>query len=170
VNKKSVLGAFFLLAVSVVFYFGSLGNNNLKEVYTTAKPQAAFEIYLVDSSIEDIRGKSLESLPLKKDPVFTDAVLKEYYWNIHEFTSTKDRLLETVPVSGLPFVMVVNGERIYSGFLWSYLSSLSPPKGPILYNESLEGKFKIQLLSNDKDARNDSRIYNTLKKLKKLKE
>lgn len=66
---------------------------------------------------------------MKKD------ILK-YSWATHEFTVSQGVLLErlkgSVPTSGIAFVLVVNGERIYLGAFWTPLSSLSPPDIPII--------------------------------------
>jgi hypothetical protein len=95
----------------------------------------AFELYLVaDVQIAgpDLKNYELAELPLAEDPILTTDDIDNYIWNVHAINLTQDaykKILTVfsggIPMSGLPFVILANGERIYAGAFWSHASSLS---------------------------------------------
>jgi hypothetical protein len=94
----------------------------------------AFELYLVaDPQIAgpDLPFYDLEDLPLAEEPLISADDLIRYTWDFHSFevkeeiyTQIMALFSNNVPMSGLPFVILSNGERIYTGALWSPASSL----------------------------------------------
>lgn len=95
----------------------------------------AFELYLVadvQMAGPDLENYELAELPLAEDPIITTDDIDNYLWNVHAINLTQDayKKILTVfsggmPMSGLPFVILANGERIYAGAFWSRASSLS---------------------------------------------
>lgn len=101
------------------------------------KQTMLFEIYLVrDLTTADAVKKRLNELPLEEKPVLVHCEIVEYNWANHEIklinNSLEKELSGKVPVSGKPFVVVANGERIYLGAFWTPLSSLSEPGIPVI--------------------------------------
>ncbi|MFN2303619.1 MAG: hypothetical protein ACK2TV_07785 [Anaerolineales bacterium] len=94
----------------------------------------AFELYLVaDPQITgpDLPFYDLEDLPLDEQPIITTQDLIWYNWEYHSFELKEEIYAQVialfsqhVPMSGLPFVLLSNGERIYAGAFWSPASSL----------------------------------------------
>jgi hypothetical protein len=131
---------------------------------------------------------NLDSVIVYDDPVISEKDIIEYDWNKHTIlidTSIINKLPE-LNTRGNPFIVIANGKRCYIGMFWTGLSSFRPPKIPIIDITGLkklklpipdinnirdDGTFKL-LISNDignKIIKNKI-IYNTLKKLGKLKE
>lgn len=120
---------------------------------TPSVDSEAFELYLVaDPQITgpDLPFYDLEKLPLAEEPLISAEDLIRYRWEFHSFEVKEERYLQlaelfkqSVPMSGLPFVVLSQGERIYAGAFWSPASSLhfggvvilqpvDPAGGPIL--------------------------------------
>ncbi len=158
--------------------------------------KASFEIYLVNVNessgpLNKDLNKDLNKLKLEEPPVLTDKNISEYIWDKHQIKLIKDDELNKVfeeklnlkiPVGGKRFVVVCNGERIYCGMFWSMLSSAWPPEEcPIInsffgdsdyFNIYFQGKNDVEGkndVQGEDDVRSDKRIYETLKKLGKLK-
>ena len=140
-----------------------------------------FEIYLVVEEAVDIN-----KLTLKETPILTSNDIIKYYWDEQVFVTKKglisERILaqtdQHIPVSGLPYVVVVNGERIYMGKFWTVVSSAWPFSPSIMVETAMDvdlERFDVQdnqkLYSiywntDDTETRNiifDERIYNVLK-------
>ena len=89
----------------------------------------AFEIYLLADASEFSDGADIGNYRLADTPVLTQDDIIEYNWSEQSFTTSHNFIEQKisvnglVPLSGLPFVVVCNGERIYAGFFWSPLSS-----------------------------------------------
>ena len=94
-----------------------------------------FELYLVASSQiapADLYRYELDELRLAEAPLLVTEDFESYDWEQHSFFLTEAayaRLIAAfsggLPMSGLPFVIVSNGERIYAGAFWTPASSLS---------------------------------------------
>ena len=159
------------------------------------------EIYLVSSDLpESGENIDINSLDLEETPILTLNDIKRYYWEEQAFVIKKDlweeRMTERfniepgkmlVPSYGRPYVVAVNGERIYMGKFWSHLSSRLEFFTPLIYVESFFSEDKItydlqpdeQVFAitwneltgdNQEDLRKqtantiyDERIYNVLK-------
>ena len=61
--------------------------------------------------------------------IIADNDITSYTWSSHTLKLTEDgakRIRElSVPVSGEPFVLKVNGQEMYSGYFWASISSIS---------------------------------------------
>lgn len=91
---------------------------------------------------EDVLKLKLDEIPLQKKPLFTLDDFVCYSWEDHWFKLTPDAL-KRLPqantpekrMSGIPFVLLANGERIYLGGFWTHLSSASFPNPAIVSDE-----------------------------------
>lgn len=141
-------------------------------------PKHDFAIYLVkDSSTKGAMSKNLAELSLEPVPLLTDKEIERYDWKEHTFylkegVSLEQKLEGQVPLSGRPFVFVVDGTRIYLGTFWNVLSSLYYPDIPTINSiwsgEYDNNKYAILYGLGQQDPRNDPRIYEALKSLNKL--
>jgi hypothetical protein len=142
-----------------------------------------YEIFLIKGNFPNT--PNINELSLEKKPILSCKDIIKYYWNEQTFITKKDllskRLTNKISTSGVPFVVVVNGERIYIGKFWTLISSLNGYNPNILV-EGIIGeelnKYKLdnneQLYGlwwnkNDKDVNKDMlkkifdpRIYNAL--------
>lgn len=169
--KKSIAS---LLIISAALFLFVGCNNSSKD--STAKN---FSIYLVENlTTSEAMGKNLDDLPLDSTPVLTDKEIKTYNWEKHIFTleegfSLEEKLEGKVPLSGKPFVVVVGDERIYLGSFWTLISSLYNPEIPIInsiWHKESDNDTYIIAYGNEKDPRDDIRIYEALKGLGKITE
>ena len=147
-----------------------------------------FAIYLVKglSSFEAIK-MNINELPLETEPIITEDDISLFYWKSNIFKTVEsglyDKLRKVTALSGTPFVLTANGEKVYLGTLWTALSSaVAPSETPVLFLESgvsaidelnkngynvtpkeNEHYFEILAPSNGNDCRSDIRIFNALK-------
>ena len=132
-----------------------------------------FAIYrLADTTLNSgqVLNKPLESLNLEATPFIRVRDIRYYQWRSHSFegTSHLDSLFGRIStswgsVSGRPFVVVAQGERIYLGtFWWAYSSSM--PQCPYIETISPNPR-RIELpgLYQGADPRFDPRVYSALK-------
>jgi len=93
-----------------------------------------FSIYLVSGETDPrkVDNSRLTDVALEKRPILREEDILHYELENHRLTLTKDaydRLLTVFPlpidVDGIPFVVAVDGELIYSGALYSSASSIS---------------------------------------------
>lgn len=93
-----------------------------------------FAIYLTTGEIssQQLEITGLYALPLQPQPLLTDQDILAYHPDSHHMDLTPDGYQKVqnlfsglVDVSGVPFVVLVGSQRIYSGAFWSPLSSLS---------------------------------------------
>lgn len=77
----------------------------------------------------EVAHSDVSTLPLHAEPVIQMGDISIYHASTHEFeltTEGQNKLAALqVPVSGIPFVVCVNGEAIYPGAFWAGYSSLS---------------------------------------------
>lgn len=112
----------------------------------------------------------LDSLVLSSKPFLTSKDLTSYRWSTHEFTVTAgvDSQLAILKwgrghTGGIPFVVVVDGEKIYLGAFWYSYSSLMPQ---VPYIDVILEPHRIQYETGPQsadDKRSDPRIYQVLK-------
>lgn len=175
----------FLILVGLLLIISTIGCDQKKTNSITEQDgKYNFEIYLVKG--EKQATEDLSKIQLKNKPVITEDDIITYYWDKHILKMKKGIIEErvgSIPVAGRRFVLVVKGERIYSGNFWTAISSCWLPDTPIIYKEGTLGGHEIkeevnqneQLYSivyegNLSDPRNDKRIYNALKEIGVLKE
>jgi hypothetical protein len=109
--------------------------SQVTETLTPAQEEA-FELYLADGDAiqgAEVYAVPLNDLPLANAPVLTAADIERYDPANHAIYLTDEanqRIrsvleAEDLPMNGVPFVVLSNGERIYAGSFWSPASSLS---------------------------------------------
>jgi hypothetical protein len=139
----------------------------------------AFELYLVaDPQIAgpDLPFYDLEDLPLAEKPLISADDFIRYIWDFHAFDLKEDLYLQlvalfaqSVPMSGVPFVILSHGERIYAGAFWSPASSLhysgvvilqplDPAGGPLFITLG----YPDQSWFTGEDPRSDPRLQEAL--------
>jgi len=148
--------------------------------------QDTIGIYLFAGSI-DPRGFARhpgrwKDLPLAGKPIFTNADIIAYDFSKHAMKLEPEALkrLPRPPVEGTPFVVVVNGERIYPGAFYSPISSI-PCELPVIVVGRraldptspadillIESAYPPQSSALGKDLRSDVRVRDALANLKKL--
>ena len=142
-----------------------------------------FAIFLVkgDQTGNAIHTK-IEDLQLEAQPVLTDKDLRVYKWKEHELELRKDfdlyEVLDYVPLSGLPFVVVADDERVYLGTFWSPVSSQIPsmpsvmvlPMSPQNTIHIISGYHPGKTTNSQSDPRSNQLIYDAIKSVGKIKE
>lgn len=145
----------------------------------------SFEIYLASGTSSD-----LSKLILSTTPVVTDDDILSYIWDVHEIVFNESYLnsrqskspnqsygsLSGFSIDGGSkqlgasykdkFVIIVNGERIYSGYFPKPVHFSSINGSPLIVDKPIG--VVIELLSNDVDVRSDRRIYSVLRRIGKL--
>lgn len=135
-------------------------------------------IFLVkDLSTKEAMSIKIDDLPLETEPVLTYNEIAAYNWEEHTIYtkdgfSLEQKLEGKVPLDGKPFVFVVDGKRVYLGSFWTPISSLYFPDIPTI-NSIWSGKVKndtytIRYGLEKNDPRQDKRIFEALKSMKKL--
>jgi hypothetical protein len=147
--------------------------------------RSTFAIYLIAGS-GDARVFAQEpgrwnDLPLAREPIISDADIVAYDFSRHAMR-LKPEALKRLPrpsVAGTPFVVVVNGERIYPGAFYTSVSSIPCAEPVIVVDRAAQNHASRadvlliesaypQSLSLGKDLRSDVRIRDAFAKLKKL--
>jgi hypothetical protein len=160
-------------------------------IFLTASAAAAqsqqhtFAIYLLARPI-DTRTLAQDQgqwkqLSLASVPVISDADIISYDFSNHAMRLGPGAInrLPKPPVTGTPFVIVVNGERIYQGAFYTSLSSISYTEPVIVVdNPEPTRPRQVDVLTIDRgypakmargeDRRSDERIRTALSKLGKL--
>ena len=151
----------------------------------TSRKSDEFAIYLLsqDMSALDASNMDLAQLVLRNEPLISNEDIISYQGNNHiiELTPASYRRFQgmfpqPVKVAGIPFVVCVGSQRIYSGALWSPASSISYDGVIILQSFEYE-RTTIQLnlgypqpiAFTGQDPRADPRIMRVLEQANKLK-
>jgi hypothetical protein len=167
--SKPILGVLILLTASAA---------------ATQSQQNTFAIYLLARSI-DTRTLAQDQgqwkqLALASVPVISDADIISYDFSNHAMRLGPEAIkrLPKPPVTGTPFVIVVNGERIYQGAFYTSLSSISYAQPVIVIDNPdparrqgdvllIEAGYPAKM-ARGADLRSDERIKTALSKLGKL--
>lgn len=171
-----VASIIILISVGAVLLTnGQYKDNNGKSRGMGAGDNAGsrFAIYLVkETNTITAIEKGIGNVELEGNPIISGKDIKSYNWSDHtiEFNEEIYGRIPKVPMSGLPFVVVADGERIYTGAFWTSFSSVSTDL-PVI--DVLIKPFKIVMgypgkPDNASDQRNDMRIYKVLKETGKL--
>jgi hypothetical protein len=142
-------------------------------------------IYLIAGSVDArlfVREpERWKDLPLESDPIISNADIIAYDFSKHAMR-VRPETLKRLPhpsVAGVPFVLVVNGERIYPGAFYTMLSSI-PCDLPVIvvdrFGQNHSFRADVLLIENAypqtsalrKDLRSDVRVKDALASLKKL--
>ena len=146
---------------------------------------ASVGIYVVSGSVDArVFARTPEiwkTLPLEVEPVISDQDILVYDFSKHAMRLTPEAIkrLPHPPVTGIPFVVVVNGERIYPGVFYSMLSSI-PCDLPVIVTDRMRQDTSVpsdlifmlraypESLAKGKDLRSDERVKSMFGALKKL--
>jgi hypothetical protein len=144
----------------------------------SVKTPPAFAIYLLADSTLNARDAlklNLGKLSLQEKPLFTIGDIVSYRWKDHTLTFKPEavgRVPKMANVYGVPFVVTVDGRRLYAGAFWTCLSSAGFPSAPIIYvDPPLRGKnaLRIDLPATGKgDPRGSPAIKAAFEKAGKL--
>lgn len=153
-------------------------------VYAENEAQTKFGIFLTLNSNLDTRPGmvDLAHVQLVSPPVISAKDLISYDLPTHSMKLRREALtrIPRPPVSGLPFVVVADGKRIYLGAFWTEVSSMSSDVPTITVNKPLldtSASSNVLLISRaypassfgkGPDPRGDPRIKSALEKLHKL--
>jgi hypothetical protein len=143
---------------------------------STPKREGEFAIYLLaqDLSMYQLAESDLSTLEREDEPILTLDDIVSYRWETHEivlipYAGGRFSRLK-VPLDGLPFVVCVGDEAIYSGAFWSMYSS-AIYDGISIWVPLLEGPvLPIKLGYPDvnyfggEDTRSDPRILESLER------
>jgi hypothetical protein len=148
--------------------------------------QDTIGIYLfarsVDTRALETHPGRWKDLPLASQPIVTDVDIIAYDFSKHAMKLKPEALnrLPRPPVEGTPFVVVVNGERIYPGAFYSNMSSISCYLPIIMVDRRgldptspadillIENGIPPQSSALGEDLRSDVRVRDALANLKKL--
>lgn len=162
-----------ILLFSLFFSFCS--DNNI----TGNNGEAGLNFYLLkDSTItaNEVFNVGLNDLILAEKPFLNYKDLHYYTWSEHTFEINSNKANEIqiiceryISVRGIPFVVMVDDERIYLGAFWASYSSLAPTfpymeATTFLFQTPNILEIKKSWESDSLDLRNDDRIFNTLRK------
>ncbi|MTI58376.1 MAG: hypothetical protein FH762_00015 [Firmicutes bacterium] len=169
INKRVII---FIILVAMLLLVSSC------DMGSSVKKTHVLSIYLVkDLSTKEAMERNIDELLLESFPVLTDKEVERYNWEKQTFyikdgISLEQKLEGKVPLDGKPFVLTVDGERIYLGSFWNLLSSLYyfdiPTINSVWSGEIDNKKYHIQYGLEGQDPRDDRRIYSALKSLGKL--
>jgi len=150
-----------------------------------AEKEKGFTLYMV-SGISDPRqvdGSELADIPLEDNPLIAEDDILSYNRETHEMELTEEAYARVislfslpVDVDGMPFVVVVDDEPIYSGAFYTPLSSISyggvvvmQPLGENARTLSFGLGYPGADVFEGTDPRSDSRIISRLGMENKLK-
>jgi len=169
-RSKPILGVLIFLTASVA---------------AAQSQQNSFGIYLLARST-DTRTLAQDQgqwkqLALASGPVISDADIISYDFSNHTMRLGPEaaKRLPKPPVTGTPFVVVVNGERIYQGAFYTSLSSISYAQPVIVVDNPgstrpqqvdvllIDRAYPVKMARGE-DLRSDERIKTALSKLGKL--
>jgi hypothetical protein len=150
------------------------------------KSKSTFEIYIVtDKKTSDIILKTdINKLTLESKPIITEKDITDYYWKSHIFSVSSEIRQNIDKKTGVFFVVVVNGKRIYLGCFWSLAFSRIEPdtiiclwigdsnikfdelskddKSRFYFPHENLSYFKLHIDKNITDLRNSDIIYKAL--------
>lgn len=146
------------------------------------KKEPAFAIFLVltEMMAEDVLAVPLDDLTLDDTALLTMEDVLRYQPENYELTLTDDAVSRLgrrgVPLGGLPFVLVAQGERVYMGAFWTPISSLSYSGTAAMLSleeDAVTLRFDLGYPASPElfegvDLRNDARILKAFSDAEKL--
>ncbi|MFC1583540.1 hypothetical protein ACFL4U_02535 [Candidatus Neomarinimicrobiota bacterium] len=109
----------------------------------------------------------LDSLVLADEPILSLSEIKTYDWSDHSFTITStaynriENILEESAthsdLRGVPFVIMVEEERIYLGAFWNPVSSIPWPCSAITFPPLTESPLILNIIAPWRDVTPDQR-------------
>ncbi|RJP69719.1 MAG: hypothetical protein C4539_07345 [Ignavibacteriales bacterium] len=165
--KQKILSQIFLF--SVIAFFSIL----FIKCDENETPYSYQIFYLEDSNLSysDIENLPIDKLVLKKNPVITDKDIESItvlYLENNPIQSYRFSYNHSVKANFgeqvRPFVLLLNGQRFYTGECWPNFISIVP--GSILLYRIRENESWLQPIDDKGNAKlKDQRIFETLKNL-----
>jgi len=164
IMKKKLLALFIICSLFISCYI-------IEPESTTSK----FAIYLLADTtitINNLPDKPIDEFVLARSPLISLDDIITYEWPIHlvHVKQTAERRLTNLSKPGTlidrPFIVIVNGERIYMGAIWpAHYSTMC--LYPHIILPSLN-PYHIMHGIDREDKRMDNRIFTVLKSSGKL--
>lgn len=166
-----------LLVLSIMMFF--LAACQAAPTQAPAQDGEAFELYLVaDEQMAgpDLKNFELSELPLAEEPIISTDDIDNYLWDVHAINLMPEAYKRIqvsfaggMPMSGVPFVILSRGERLYAGAFWTPASSLSfdgviimqpfdPSGQPLLISLG----YPTEEFFTGEDPRDDPRLFQAL--------
>ena len=180
------IGAYMKILISVtaiLLYFFGCNSNPINTEF-----ENDFSIYLTkDSGNNSPAELSLDKLVTENEPILSIKSIEFYEWKNHKIRfsdEAKKRIQSKEPLFGRFFIVVALNQRIYWGLFTDGASSMGCNNPVIMVwsrtvrqdtsfitNEFVIERAYPEYIGNDneKDLRDDPRIYNALMKSNKLK-
>jgi|SRR5208282_3085571 len=168
----------FIFSIALCLAFGCASSNSTHQhsfaIYLTASP--------VDARILGYYKGDWSQVKLSPTPVITDADILTYDFTTHSMTLTLEAIgrIPRPSVSGTPFVVVADGEKIYLGAFTTSISSIPTALPSIMVDRRwlytnqpanillIERGYPNDSFGVGKDPRSDKRIKTVLAALNKL--
>jgi hypothetical protein len=146
------------------------------------RKEPAFAIFLLSSDMtsEEMLATPLQDLPVQDGALLTLDDVVSYQPDKYEMVLTDEaaeRIRQlAIPLDGLPFVVVAQGERVYAGSFWTPVSSLSYSGTAVMFwmaEDKVVLRFDLSYPASPDmfegvDLRNDARILEAFAKVEKL--
>jgi hypothetical protein len=161
-----------LLIVTISFCYCS-------DSTSPAIDEKEFGIYLLKDTLlvtSDAKKLTLESLQVQDAPIININDVTTYNWEEHNITLTPEAFKrfksvekKVKSVYGLPFIVMLNQQKIYLGNIYPMYSSYIHPDLPFIsVAPFLEMRIERAPLQSAEDKRKDERIYTVLNKFNKI--
>lgn len=160
-----------MVALQIVTSLAATQKRDTFAIYPLASPD----------DTRSLKQEQWKNLPLASDPIISEADIIAYDFSKHAMRLRPEALkrLARPPVGGTPFVVVINGKRIYPGAFYTKASSIPCSIPVIVVDKNAESKTSgadVVLIERaypvtsavGKDLRSDERVRDALGKLKKL--
>ena len=165
--------------IKIIFVIGSLLSIQCSDSTSSNNSENDFSIYLLKDTLlttSDVKTSRIDSLDIQAEPIINLKDIVSYDWSSHKMVLQSDaferfKTLDTNNIStyGMPFIVIVHGERIYLGNIYPYYSSYMHFDLPSI-NIAPFMEMKINRASDEfEDKRNDWRILSILQDNNKIK-
>ena len=165
---------FLFLLISILFFRCSNSTSSNAD-------ENEFGIYLLKDTLaitSDAKKLSLSSLEVQEAPIISINDIENYDWSkqtinlrseaFEKFGGVQDKIKS---IYGLPFIVMVNGQKIYLGNIYPLYSSYIHEELPYMaVSPFTEMKISRSPDRSIADVRMDKRIYSVLKSKNKIKE
>ncbi|MBU2494130.1 MAG: hypothetical protein KJ571_16000 [Bacteroidetes bacterium] len=164
---------FFILILSLFFIGCDTSTNSIND-------SSVFGIYLLKNdtlSTDKAKQFSLESLIVENEPIINIDDIISYEWSNHIVNLTPEAFekfnaieIKIKSTYGLPFIVMVNSQKIYLGNVYPGYSSYFHMDLPFInVAPFIEMRIGRAPDKNIVDKRTDQRIYSVLKNNNKIK-
>ncbi len=165
----------FLFVLLVTILFCSCSDST-----SPAIDGKAFGIYLLKDTLlitSDAKKLTIESLQVQDAPIINVNDVTMYNWEEHDIALTPEAFEKFKSVEkkvksiyGLPFIVMVNQQKIYLGNIYPMYSSYFHEDLPFIsVAPFLEMRIGRAPLQSVEDKRKDERIYTVMNKFNKIK-